>query len=135
MDAVVDGNLPDDIDSASIFSKLIGHKPSDSYSGDLYMRCGMDFVADTVQTRTPQFMDMGLSTINTLDERSGLSNPTTRILRPMDGAHWGAPDHVFGEVTSVVVSEAKLDHDYYYKTEFQVWKYKKEFEHQNIFMS
>ena len=33
-----------------------------------------------------------------------------------DGAHWSAPDRVFGEATAVGVSEAKLDHEYNYKT-------------------
>ena len=32
------------------------------------------------------------------------------------------------------MSEAKSDHDYYYKTQFQVWKETKEFERQNTSM-
>ena len=79
LDAVFDGKLPDDLDSASIFSKVICHKLSDSSSGDIYLRCRIDFASYPVQTQTPQFMDMGFSTINALDKSSGHSTPTTRI--------------------------------------------------------
>ena len=67
MDAVVDVKLLDDLDSASIFSKVIGHKISDGSIEDLYSRCMMNSAADVVQTQAPQFMDMGFLTINTLD--------------------------------------------------------------------
>ena len=122
LDAVVDGKLPDDLDSASIPSKRIGHKLSDSSIGDLYMRCKMNFTADPVQTQTPQFMDLGYWTINALDKSSGLITRAARIRRTSNGAHCSAPNHVFGETTAVGVSEAKSDHDYNYKTEFRIWK-------------
>ena len=51
--------MPDDIDLASIFSKVIGHKLSHSSSGDLYMICSMKFAANPVQTKTPKFMYIG----------------------------------------------------------------------------
>ena len=73
------------------------------------MRCRMNFAADPVQTQIPQFMDLVLSAINALDEVSDLSTPTIRILNPEDGAHWSAPNHIFGETKVVVVSEAKSD--------------------------
>ena len=77
---------------------------------------------DIVHTQTPQFMDLGLLTINALYEGIGISNPTTRIRRPSDGAHWSEPNHVFVENTVVGVSEAKSNYYYNYKTEFQIWK-------------
>ena len=80
----------------------------------------MNFAADTVQIQTPQLMDLGFSAINALDERSGLNTPTTRIRRPADVAHWSAPNHVFGETTALVFSEANSDYDYNCKTEFQI---------------
>ena len=67
-------------------------------------------------------MYMRFSTINTLDERNGLSNPATRIRRPADGSHWSAKDHVFGEATAVVMREVISCKDYTYKTEFQICK-------------
>ena len=80
-------------------------------------------------------MNLGFSTINSLDEISALSTPATIIWRLTYGSHWRAPDHVFGEATAVLISVAKLDHNYNYKTEFQIWKVNKEFELQNILMS
>ena len=82
----------------------------------------MNFATDVVQNQTPQLIDLRFSTINSLNESSGIITPTTRIRRPMDGSHWSAPDHVLGEATAVGISVAKSDHDYSYKTEFQIWK-------------
>ena len=65
LDAGVDQRLPDDLDYASIFSKVIVHKLSDGSGGYLYLRCRMNFVADVFQTKAPQFMDLGLLAINT----------------------------------------------------------------------
>ena len=122
LDAVVDGNFPHDLHPALIFSKVIGHKLSGGSSWDLNVRFRMNFAADTVQTQTPQLMDLGFSTINALDESNGLGTLSTRILRYMDVAHWSAPNHVFGETTAVGVSEEKFDYDYNYKTGFQICK-------------
>ena len=79
-------------------------------------------------------MDMGLLAINKLDESSTLSTPSMRIRYPLDGSHWSLLDHVLGEATTLVMSAWKSDHDYNYKTEFQIWKENKEFERQNISM-
>ena len=70
-----------------------------------------------------------------MDEGSVISNPTNRILSSTDGAHWSAPNHIFGETTAVGVSEEKSDYDYNYTTEFQIWKENKEFERQIFSMS
>ena len=78
----------------------------------------MNLTVDPVQTQTLQFVDLGISTINTLDEGSSLSTPDIRIRRPTDSYHWSAPNYIFGEATAVVVSEEKSDYDYYYKTVF-----------------
>ena len=79
LDAVVDGKLTDDLDSASIFSEAIGHKISDGSSNDLYLRFRENFAGNVVQNQTPQFMNLGLPAINTLDESSVLGTPSTSI--------------------------------------------------------
>ena len=119
-DAVVNGKLTGDLDYASIFSKLIGHKLSDSSSGDLYSRCKMNFSNDTVQNQAPDFMDMGILAINILNERGVLGTPDTRIQSPIDRYHWSAPDHISGEATAVVISAANSDHNYNNKTDFEI---------------
>ena len=96
--------------------------------------CRMNFAADPVRTQTQQFMDLGFSTINSLNGSSGLSTPATRIRRPTDGAHWSAPNHFFGESTSLVMSEEKSDYYYNYNAKLQIWKENKEYERQDILM-
>ena len=78
-DNVVDRKLPDDLNSASIFSQVIGFKLSDGSSSDLYLRCRMNFAGGVLQTQTPQFMDLGFSATNALGESIFLSTPDTRI--------------------------------------------------------
>ena len=92
-------------------------------------------MGDVVQTQTPQLMDMGLVIINTLDESSLLRTLATRIRRLTDGPHLSAPDRVFGEVTAVVMIAENSDHDYNYKTYFEIWRGNKEFERQNFLTS
>ena len=53
----------------------------------------------------------------------------------MDGSHCSTPDRVFGEATAVEMSAARSDHECNYKTDFEIWRENKEFEHQNILMS
>ena len=76
---VINGKFPNDLDSASIFRKVIGYKLSDGYSGNFYRRCRMNFADEPVQTQTPRFMDLGFLVINALYESSGLSPPDTII--------------------------------------------------------
>ena len=104
------------MDYASIVSNSIGHKLSNGSINDFYSCCRMNFAGDVVQTSTPQFMDMGFSNINTLDEISGLSTSSTIIRRPMDGPHWSVLVHVSGEATVEGMIEARSYHDYNYKT-------------------
>ena len=135
LDVVVDGKFPDDLDSASILSKEIGHKLSDSSSDDLYLLCRMNLASDVVQTEVPQFMDLGLPDINTFHKSGVLGTSATRISRPTDGSHLSAPYHVFGEETAAGISAAKSYHDYNYKTDFEIWGGNQEFERQKISMS
>ena len=118
LDTIVDGKLPDNINLMSIFRKVIIDKLSRGSSRYLYKRCRTNFAADPVQIQTPQLVDLGISTINALDEVSGISTPATRTQRPTDGAHWSVTNHIFGETAEVGVSEAKSVYDYNYKNEF-----------------
>ena len=135
MDTVVDGNLPDDWKPASIFSKLISHKPSDSSSDDLYSHFRMNLVSDVVQTEASQFVDLGILAINTLNESSVFGTPVARIKRTEYVSHWSVTDHVIGDSTAVRMIASKSDHDYSYKTDFEIWRENQEFERQNITMS
>ena len=80
-------------------------------------------------------MNLDFSAINVLGESIALITPANRTQQPTYESHWGAPDHVFDEATVVQMTATKSDHEYNYKTEFQIWKYNKEFERQNISIS
>ena len=95
----------------------------------------MNLASYVVQTEAPQFVDLGLPDINTLNESGVFGTPATSIRRPTDVYHWSAPDHVFGEATLGRMSATKLDHEYSYKTGFKIWMENQEFERQNILMS
>ena len=72
-------------------------------------------------------MDLGLLAINTLNESGVLGTPVTNIRSSPDRYHWTATDHVFREATAVRMSALKLDHDYSYKTYFEIWRENQEF--------
>ena len=120
LDTVVDGNFPDGLDYASIFIKVTDQKLSEGSRNDLYLCCRLNFAADIVQTQAPQGMDLGLLTMNKLNKNSLLGTPDTRIKRLTDGSYWSTSDYVFGEATAVGMSAAKSDHDYNYKTDFEI---------------
>ena len=80
----------------------------------------MDFASNVVQTKAPQFVDLGLPDVNTSDEFSILGTPATRIRSPTDRSHWSVMDHVFGEAKAVGMSAARSDRDYSYKTDFEI---------------
>ena len=128
LDTVADLNLTNDSNSYSVFSKVIGCKLSHGSSNDLYLRCRMNFSSNFSQIEAPQFVDLGLPAINTFNESGVLGTTDTKIQRSTDGSHWTATDHVFGEATAVVMSEAKSYHNYSYKTFFEIWRGNQEFE-------
>ena len=112
LDAFVDGKLPNDLDSESILSKVIGQKLADGSSWDLYFCCRINFENDYSQIQASQFMNLGILAINTLNEGGLLGTTATRVLSPEDGSNWSALNHVFGEATAVRMSATKSDHDY-----------------------
>ena len=67
LDAAADRKFSDNRNVTSIFSKIIGDKISNSSSQDIYMHCRMNITANPVQISTPQFVDLGILTINALD--------------------------------------------------------------------
>ena len=87
-------------------------------------------MADTVNIPEPQFIDLGLSTIDTLDKGTSLWTPATRVGRPTDVSHWSMSEHIFGKYTAVRNAVIKKS-DYNNKTDFETWRENQEFERQN----
>ena len=127
MDNSVDRKFPDDQDYASIFSKVIGRELSHGSSADIYSLYWMDFASNIVQTEESQFMDLGLTAVNTSDEFSIQGTPGNRIIRTTDGSHWSVPDHIFGKVTAVGTIAPSSEQDYSYKIDFEIWRENQDF--------
>ena len=118
----VDENLANDRDSTSIFKKVLGQKLSNSLSADIYLRFWTDFTSEAIGTEAPNFANLGLLEVNTLDEFNALGTRATRVRRPMYGSHWSAPGHVSGEVTAVGMRRTRSEQNYSYKTDFETRK-------------
>ena len=81
----------------------------------------MNLAADLVNIPAPQFVDLGLSTIDALDKGASILTPATRVGRPMDIDKWNELDHIFGKTTSVG-DAVREKSDYKYKTDFENWR-------------
>ena len=97
----IHGKLTNNLVAPPIFTDVLSYKLSDSYSRDLYERIGMHLTVDPVNSVTPQFVDLGFSTVDALGTGASLFTPATRVGRTADVAHWSAPDHIFVETTVV----------------------------------
>ena len=126
LDTSIDRKLTNNLVAPPIFTDLIYEKLYNSSIWDIYTSFQMNFVANTVNIPAPQFVDLGISTIDTLDKGSSIWTPVTIFGRPMDVTHWSARDQIFGKTTPVgdVVSAKS---DYNYKTDFETWRKNHEF--------
>ena len=100
-------------------SKLIGSKTFTNEISNVYTRGQMNFVSDTVLSKSPSFMDFGLSSVNTTDELGSVFVPTTRILRLADIYNCILTVHDISESTVDTVSGTKSKNHYNFKSEFE----------------
>ena len=117
IDTSVDGKFTNNLVALPIFTDILSDEISNTSIRGLYARIGMHLSADPVNSVAPKFVYLGFSTVDVLDKGAGLWTPATRVGRPMDVAHWSAPDHIFGETTAVG-DAVSTKSDYNYKTDF-----------------
>ena len=79
----------------------------------------MNLAHDTVLTKSPNFMNLGVSSVHTSDELVSVCIPTTRIRRPVDGYYWLPPCHLIGEIILDRVSGARPEQNYNSKSDFE----------------
>ena len=115
----INGNSYKHRDPAPNFSKVIGCKLSNDYSADIYSRCRMKFTRDAVLTEIPNFMNLGLSSVHTLDELGSFSIPGTRIGSNISGSNWLPPGYLIGEVTPAIMSRTRSKKKHNSKTYFE----------------
>ena len=81
-DTLIDGELAEDGDSNTIFSKLIGQELSHGSRADIYSLFRMDFMSNVVKTEVPNFVNLGLTAVTASDEFSTFCNPADRVRSP-----------------------------------------------------
>ena len=105
-----------------IFSEVVGWKFSDDSSDDVNSRCGVNFGSNAVFTRKPNFIKLGLASVNTTDKLGSISVPTTRVVRPTRGSKWIQHGHDIEEATLDRMRKTRANSDYIFKSDFdKLW--------------
>ena len=95
----INGYLTDNRDSTPTFSKLIRLELSHNSSANIYLHCQVNFMRNSIGTKSPNFTDLGILAVYTSDELGSFDTPATRVGRPTDGSNLSAPGHVFVKAT------------------------------------
>ena len=66
-------------DTMPTWSKVFGRKFTNESSADVYARCQMNLVSDTILSQSPNFVDFGLSSVDIMYELGSIFASTTRI--------------------------------------------------------
>ena len=101
------------------WSKVIGRKFTNEYSADLYERSRMNFVSDTVLSESPDFTDLGMSSVDTTGELGSVFSHTTRIGLATHGSYWLPCNRYICKATEDIVSRTKAKNHYNFKSEFE----------------
>ena len=121
LDTSIDGKFTNILAELPIFIEVLCDKISDIFIQDLYTRRLMNLAAHPVNIPAPQFVDLGLLTIDALDKVASIWTPATRVGRPTDFSHWITPDHIFVKTTAVE-DNVSAKSNYNYKTDFETWR-------------
>ena len=120
------------------WSTVIGSIFTNKSRDDVYARCWMNLVSHTVLSKSPNFLDFGLSSVNTMDELGSIFAPTIRIRLITHGSNWLLHSHFIIEPTLDIVSRTKAKNHYNFKHKFETRRDKlldQDLGHQNDSMS
>ena len=87
IDTSIIKNLANNGDYMPIFSTVIGQELSQFSSANLYLRCMVDFMSNSIGTNAPYLMHLGFPAVNASDELRSFGTPATRLGRPTDGSN------------------------------------------------
>ena len=102
-----------------IWSKVISIKTFTNESAEVYARSQMKLGSDTVLSKIPNFMDLGLLSVNTTNELGCVVISTIISRRPTDGAYWLPPGHYINEAAVDRVIGTKAKNHLNFKSEFE----------------
>ena len=98
-------------------------------------RCQINLTRDAVITKSPNFVNLGISSVHTSDGLGYAFIPNTRIRRPKYGSKYISPVHCIGEITVDRVSRTGSEQNYNAKTDFGTRRENQDFGCQNNSMS
>ena len=78
----------------------------------------MNFTRNAVLAGSPNFMNLGLSSVHTSDELGSIFIPTTRIGTLTYGSNWLLPGHRIGEVTADISNMTGSEQEHNDQTDF-----------------
>ena len=93
MNAAVDRNFSNDMIVMTVRTQVSGDELSDSSSRYLYKCFRVNLTTESVNTVAPQFVNNGLSIINTLNKSAGIWIPANRVKRSPDFTHCSTEDN------------------------------------------
>ena len=121
-DTSINGFFSEHRDPALTLSNAISRKFSNESSADIYLSCRMNLTRNTVLAKSPNFMNLGLSSVHTLDELRSVFITTTRIIMLAYGSNWLPPGHRIGKVTADRVIRTQPEKNYNPKSYFETNK-------------
>ena len=120
LDTSINGISGEHREPAQSFSNLISCKLSNGSRAYIYSLCRMNLTHDAVLTKSPNFVNLGLSSVHTSDELRSVFVPTTIIGNPTDGYNWLPPGYIVGKVTADRMIRTMSEKNYtaknYYET-------------------
>ena len=135
LDASINRFMAKHTEPTPSLSNINGRKAVTNKRSDVYTRRWMKFGSDTLFSKNPNFMNFGLSPVNTTNKLGSIIVPTTRVWRPTNGYWWIHPVHDIEEATSDRVIKMKADNHYNFKSDFETMREIQFFERENISMS
>ena len=97
------------------WSKIIGSKLVTDEISDVYARSQMNFGSDTILSENPNFINFGMSPINTTDKLGSTIVPITRVWMPTIGSNWIHPENDIEESTADGEIKTKAKNHYNFK--------------------
>ena len=106
-------------DPMPIWSKLIVSKTANESSANVYVQCWINLASDTVLSKSPNFIDLRLSSVDATDELGSVFASTTRIGLATHGSGWLLYSRFISETTADRLIGTKEKNHYNFKSKFE----------------
>ena len=116
-------------DSTSFFNHVVGLEAVSVEVTNVDASKRMNFASNPVLGKTPKFVDLRLSTVNTEDKLNSVFSPVTKVEVLNDHSDWLASRHLIAVITADRVSEVKAYRNYIKNSELETRNF---FEQRNI---